>query len=217
MAKSLLKSLVLMLMLVALGLLLNRVLHSFQIDHVWVDTHIRSHGDYAGIYFLGFAALSMMVGLPRQLSAFFGGYLFGLAGGVVVVSLSALVACVVTFYLGRWVFRPIVRQGLARLSAKLDAFLAEDILLKTIAIRLFPVGNNLLTNIAAGASSAHSVPFFTGSFIGYLPQTCVFVLLGTGVSLHEWWNLYMALALLLVSTLVSYKVYARYRQVAVLD
>ncbi len=217
MVKSLLKPLIMTLVLIACGVLLNRILQSSHIDHAWVDTHIRNQGSYAAFYFLVFATLSMMGGLPRQLSAFFGGYLFGLVGGTLIVSVSAILACVLTFYLGRWVARPLVQHSLSRLSAKLDEFLAHDVLLKTVAIRLFPAGNNLLTNIAAGVSRARSVPFFVGSFIGYLPQTFVFVLLGTGVSLHEWWHLYMALALLLVSTLISYKVYARYRQAAVMD
>jgi uncharacterized membrane protein YdjX (TVP38/TMEM64 family) len=65
----------------------------------------------------------------------------------------------------------------------------------TVLIRLLPVGSNLLTNLAAGISSIRSKHFFSGTLLGYLPQTLVFALVGSGVHIAPALKLALAIGL----------------------
>ena len=53
----------------------------------------------------------------------------------------------------------------------------------TLLIRLLPVGNNFATSLAAGVSRVPARPFLLGSLLGYMPQTMVFALAGSGVEM----------------------------------
>jgi len=51
-------------------------------------------------------------------------------------------------------------------------------------IRLCPVGSNFLTNYLAGVTAIPFWTFLTASFLGYLPQSFIFALLGSGFADH---------------------------------
>lgn len=81
----------------------------------------------------------------------------------------------------------------------------------TLLIRLLPVGNNLLTNLAAGISSIRPTAFFSGSYLGYLPQTLVFALVGSGVNISQPLKIGLAAALFVVSGLLGVYLYRHHR------
>jgi uncharacterized membrane protein YdjX (TVP38/TMEM64 family) len=80
-----------------------------------------------------------------------------------------------------------------------------------VLIRLLPVGNNLITNLLAGVSSAPLVSFLAGSLIGYLPQTVIFVLLGSGIHVQPVWSTAISVALFVASGLLGAFLYRRMR------
>ncbi len=79
-------------------------------------------------------------------------------------------------------------------------------------IRLLPVGSNVITNLLAGVSSVPLLPFLAGSLIGYLPQTVIFVLLGSGVNVQPVWRTAASVALFVASGLLGVVLYRRMRQ-----
>jgi uncharacterized membrane protein YdjX (TVP38/TMEM64 family) len=87
----------------------------------------------------------------------------------------------------------------------------------TLVIRCLPVGNNLLTNLAAGVSNIPAATFIGGSFIGYIPQTLIFALLGSGVRVDPVWRTTISGLLFAVSTLLGWMLYRRYRVEKTLD
>jgi uncharacterized membrane protein YdjX (TVP38/TMEM64 family) len=82
---------------------------------------------------------------------------------------------------------------------------------------MLPVGSNVLTNLAAGISRARAAPFLAASFVGYLPQTIVFALVGSGVDVAPVLKIGMAALLFLASGVLGAYLYHRHRHGVSLD
>ena len=82
----------------------------------------------------------------------------------------------------------------------------------TLLIRLLPVGSNLATNLIAGVSSAGGIAFIGGSTVGYIPQTVVFALLGSGINLDPEIRISLSVALFFVSATLGVYLYRRYKR-----
>ncbi len=148
----------------------------------------------AAAFLLGGGALCA-VGLPRQAVAFAGGFALGAGPGGALALLAMLVGCAVDFVWARAVARQWARRRLAGRWASLDAFLAANPFTATLTLRLLPVGNNVALNLLAGVSAVPFGPFVAASALGYLPQTAIFALLGSGVRVERGTQIAVGLAL----------------------
>lgn len=205
----LLKGLFLMASLLAIGwaVQISGLFHS--LDEHWVDSEIRGNGVSGWLYYLGFGAVSVAVGLPRQAVCFLGGYAFGLGEGLILAETASGLGCLLCFLYARLLGRELVRHRFAERLAKLDGVLREHPFSMAMMIRLLPVGSNILTNLVAGVSSVRLLPFLGGSLIGYLPQTAIFVLLGSGIHVQPVWRTAISVALFLASGLLGVVLYRR--------
>lgn len=207
----LLKGLILMASLLAIGWAVKASGLFSHLDSHWVDDEIRGNG-LGWLYYTGFAALAMAVGLPRQAACFLAGYAFGLGEGIALGELATTLGCLFSFTYARLLGRDLVRHKFGDRLERLDAFLKGHPLSMAMLIRLLPVGNNLITNLLAGVSSVPLLPFLGGSVLGYLPQTAIFVLLGSGVQVQPVWRTAASVALFVVSGLLGVFLYRRMRQ-----
>ena len=66
-------------------------------------------------------------------------------------------------------------------------------------------------------SGVRAVPFFTGSVLGYVPQTVIFVLLGSGIHLDPAWTTGVSVALFVASGALGVYLFRRYRKNRALD
>jgi len=207
----LLKGLILMASLVAIGWAVEAsgILH--RLDARWVDTEIRGNG-LGWLYYVGLGTAAMAVGLPRQVVGFVGGYAFGLLEGVALAEAAAGLSCLLTFLYARLLGRDLVRHRFAERLVKFDAVLEGHPFVMAVLIRLLPVGNNLVTNLLAGVSSAPLLPFVAGSLIGYLPQTLIFVLLGSGIHVQPVWSTTISVALFVASGVLGAYLYRRMKK-----
>lgn len=146
----------------------------------WVDAQVRGHGLVGEVLFVCVAGMLTAVGVPRQLVSFLGGYAFGLIFGSALAVLATLIGCAASFYCARLLGRAYVVRRFSGRVHRLDDFIRRHPLGMTLLIRLSPVGNNLITNLLAGVTSVRPATFFAGSAIGYIPQTMVFALGGSG-------------------------------------
>lgn len=203
-----------------LGLILSLALFGYlfkssdlgnAINEAWVDAHIRGHGVEGTLLFLAMGALFTAVGLPRQIIAFLAGYAFGLLPGTLLGALAALLGCMTTFLYARFFGRSLLRDRLGKRAARFDQFIHDHPFSMTLLIRLLPVGSNVLTNLAAGISSAHMAPFLAASFIGFLPQTLVFALVGSGINVAPTLRIGAAAVLFLFSGVLGAYLYHRHR------
>jgi uncharacterized membrane protein YdjX (TVP38/TMEM64 family) len=158
----------------------------------WVDLYVRDRGLTGEALFVLAAAAATLVGLPRQIVAFLGGYAFGTMLGVALALIAQLLGCAIAFAwagaVGRgWVERRLSGRFGPRLKPLVETLRAHPFQ-AALALRLFPVGNNLALNLLAGVSGIAAPPFLAASALGYLPQTVVFALLGKGVRVDGLWQ-----------------------------
>lgn len=201
------RGMLLITLLVVLAWLLGDML-----DRELVDAWIRGQGVAGVLLFVCVAVLLTSIGLSRQLVAFLAGYGFGFPHGLLISLLAVIGGCITAFYVSRLLLRGfILRHRGARLQ-RIDAFIHDNTFAATLLFRLLPIGSNWLVNIAAGASSVRSLPFFLGSALGYIPQMLIFSLAGAGSQLQQFWQVAIAMAMLVAATALGGWLFARYRQ-----
>ncbi len=130
--------------------------------------------------FLLLSTFLVAIGLPRQIPAFAAGYAFGPWYGTAIALVAQVLACSLDFIWARAIAQDFCRRKFGVKLAWIDRILARHPFTATLMLRLMPVGNNLLLNLAAGLTSVRMLPFLTASAIGFIPQTLVFALLGKG-------------------------------------
>jgi uncharacterized membrane protein YdjX (TVP38/TMEM64 family) len=130
--------------------------------------------------FLLLSTLLVAIGLPRQVPAFAAGYAFGPVYGSVIALVGQVLACSLDFIWARAIGQDFVRRRFGDRLTRIDKTLSKHTFVTTLTLRLMPVGNNLLLNLAAGLSSVRLLPFLAASAIGFIPQTLVFALFGHG-------------------------------------
>lgn len=187
------------------------------LDKAWVDSDVRGKGASGELIFLAMAGLAVAIGVPRQIISFLAGYAFNVALGVVFGVVATVLGCLLSFFFARWFGRALLPARLTGRCGGAGAFIHDNTLSMTVLLRLLPVGNNLMLNLAAGVSAVRAWPFVTGSALGYIPQTLVFALVGSGINVDPVLRIGLGLALLLVSGMLGIYLFRKFRQGRQLD
>ena len=203
---------VLIVLLVAGGWLVKASGIATFLDEAWIDAHVRGEGFAGDAVFLIAASLLVAGGFPRQVVSFLAGYAFGLGLGFVHGLVASGIGCALAFLATRYLARTWVAAHLPQRFRHIDAFLSRNTFSATVAIRFMPLGNNLAVNLAAGLSQANGWTFVTASVVGYVPQTFVFALLGSGLSVDPALRLSVGIALFVVATVLSIYLLRKYRR-----
>ncbi|WP_084458261.1 TVP38/TMEM64 family protein [Desulfocurvus vexinensis] len=217
-----LKGLVLIASLVAAGLAARHLGLADALNEGWMDAHIRGQGLLGWLTFLALAALATGAGLPRQVVGFLAGYVYGFLAGTLLGVAGTLLGAALSFFYARLLGRGLVARRLARRAAgrvaRADAFLSQAPFSTALIIRLMPVGSNILTNLLAGVSSVAALPFLLGSALGFVPQTAIFALLGSGFKVDLAWRVSLSAVLFALSSWLGWRIYrARRRAAALVD
>jgi uncharacterized membrane protein YdjX (TVP38/TMEM64 family) len=159
----------------------------------WSDTAI----------FVAVGALACAVGMPRQIVAFAAGFAWGAVMGGALALLAQVIGCVVDFYWARLVGRDFVQARLRGRALKLERTLTRQPFVNALTLRLMPVGNNLLLNVLAGVSAVPARGFVLGSAIGFIPQTAIFALLGSGSRIARSTQIGLGIGLFVLSTVIG--------------
>jgi uncharacterized membrane protein YdjX (TVP38/TMEM64 family) len=196
-------------LLVIVILVLASYLVKDLLDQGWVDAQVRDQGPTGVLLFVLVSCLLGSVGLSRQLIAFLGGYAFGFLQGFVFSMLAVVAACVTTFIIARSLLRSLLEKRFTLRIQQVDRFLHENTFTMALLVRLLPLGSNWMINIAAGVSSVRKWPFFLGSALGYIPQMLIFSLVGSGARIDQFWQVAIAMALLVLATVLGLVLYRR--------
>ena len=209
--KALLSGLALLATLVAIGYALQTGVLGDLLSEAWIDRSVRGKGIPGELLFLCVAGVATALALPRHVVSFLGGYAFGVGLGTLLALAGTEIGCVLSFFYARAIGRPLVSARLGARVQRVEDFLATHPFWMTLLVRLLPVGNNFATNLAAGVSRVPAVPFLLGSLAGYLPQTLVFALAGSGVELGAASRIGVAAGLFVASGVIGAWLYRRYR------
>ena len=155
--------------------------------------------------------LFVAVGLPRQTLALVGGYIYGTLTGGFLALLVTLAGSALTYAVARRLGRPWLQHRFPGQIEKVDGWTADHVFAKTLALRLFPVGSNLATNVGAGIGHASPGPYFMASLLGFVPQTAVFALSGTAVGDSSATRMIVAVVMLIVSIIIGAYVFKLWR------
>ena len=209
--KPYLRGLVLIAGFVALGYLIKISGLDQLVNEGWIDREIRGRGLTGEIIFLAVGAGLTAIGFPRQAVSFLGGYAFGMGEGTALALAASVLGCILAFGCARVLGREAVRKRFGERIRRLDAFLHENPFSMALLMRLLPVGSNFLINLAAGVSGVRGVHFVAGSTLGYLPQTVVFALLGSGIHLEPGLRIGASVALFIVSGMLGVYLFRCFR------
>jgi uncharacterized membrane protein YdjX (TVP38/TMEM64 family) len=160
--------------------------------------YVMGHGLEGEAFFVTGGALLCAAGLPRQAVAFAGGYAFGLKLGLALAMLAQVLGCVTDFFWARAFARDWVRARLGGRLARLDAQLSAQ-----------PF--NVVLSLLAGLSSVSAPAFLAASAIGYVPQTLVFALLGSGVQVSHTEQIVMGGVLFVASAVLGVVLMRRWK------
>ncbi len=169
-----------------------------------LKSHAHSHADARDIgLFVGLGALACAVGMPRQIVAFAAGYAWGVTIGASMALVAQVIGCAADLFWARWIARDFVQARLRGRALRLDRLLTTGPFISALTLRLMPVGNNLLLNLLAGVSAVPARGFLLGSAAGFIPQTVIFALLGSGSRIARATQIEIGVALFVVSTLIG--------------
>ena len=180
----------------------------------WVDTYIRDTGIRGVLLFIAIAATLTGMGIPRQLSAFCAGYAFGATQGFITAITAVTLGCFCCFWIARILGQETVTRRFPKHLHSINGFLESSPFQAAMIIRLLPIGSNLATNVVAGISSIRTLPFVAGSSIGYMPQTLIFSLLGSGVTVAPVFKTSVSAVLFILSSALGVRLYRKYRYLA---
>lgn len=159
-------------------------------------------GEGVAIFVLAASAFCAS-GLPRQAVCFAAGAAYGIGGGCVLATLATVTGCLFGYGWGRWAGRPRMPARFAATMARLDGFVRQEPFVSVLTLRLMPVGSALVLNLASGMLGVRVVPFVLATMLGSLPQTVVFVLVGSGIRLEGPWRIGVAVMLFALSALLG--------------
>jgi uncharacterized membrane protein YdjX (TVP38/TMEM64 family) len=209
---SLLKGMLFLLSLVGIGWLLYSLNSGPFMDQDWIDREVVGRGIQGGMLFLAMAAFFTAVGLPRQLVSFFSGYAFGFIDGSLLALVATVLGCLLSYFYAFWFGHRLLAPRLRRRSRRFHQLVLAHPFSLALLVHLSPAGSNLVANLLAGAAKAPLGWFLLGSTIGYVPQTLVFALAGSGIDIHSGTRIALAALLFLVSGLLGAYLYHCFRQ-----
>ena len=207
-----LRTLVFFVLLVLVGFVLKFTELGAIFDEAWIDTYVRGQKQRGYLIFIIMGLVFTALGLPRQIISFLAGYAFGFAQGVGLALIATLLGCIGAFYFARFIGRKFVVQKFKEKVHRIDVFLNQNPFAMTLLIRFLPLGSNLASNLAAGVSGVRGFPFFMGSLIGYLPQTIVFALVGSGIGVEPIFRISLGASLFIFSGILGIYLFRRYRR-----
>lgn len=148
------------------------------------------------------------LGFPRQSVALLGGYLFGMTLGCLLAMVATLGGCMLAYHIAAQLGSVRIRRFMPPgLPGSIEGWTREQVFVKTLMIRLMPVGSNLATNITAGIVRAPRLQFFTASLIGFLPQILIFVIGGSSVSSGSTVQFFIGSGLFVISLALGFRLY----------
>ncbi len=138
----------------------------------------------AAVPFVLFYAFIAVVLLPDSLLTIAAGALFGLARGLVLVSIGSMLGATAAFFLGRTLARDWIHRRTERWPKfqALDRAISRHGFWVVFLTRLSPIIPYGLLNYAYGITTVRVRDYLLASWVGMLPGTLLYVYAGTAAA-----------------------------------
>lgn len=149
-------------------------------------------GAFGPLALIAFYIASTIIPFPTVAIAVAGGALFGPWLGTISVILGLNIAAGISFWIGRYFGRHLISENERGWVKKYDDVLSEQGFVSVLFMRLlfFPFD---VVSIGSGMTRMPFRQYMLGSFIGCLPSTISFVVLGKSFSSPRTWVLFAIL------------------------
>jgi pyruvate/2-oxoglutarate dehydrogenase complex dihydrolipoamide dehydrogenase (E3) component/uncharacterized membrane protein YdjX (TVP38/TMEM64 family) len=142
----------------------------------WRSAHPVSFALTFFALYVGVTALSLPLAVWMTLAA---GAMFGLLGGLVIVSFASTLGATLAFLSARYFLRDWVRARLGHRAAVIETGLARDGAFYLFTLRLIPVVPFFAVNLLMGLTPLPALTYYWVSQVGMLAATVVYVNAGT--------------------------------------
>lgn len=172
-----------------------------------VRSAVRDAGAWAPAVFVAAFAGLTLVATPRNVLTTIGAALFGIAGGIVLSWIAALIGAVAAFGLARLLGADTAQRLTRGRLERVDTVLRDHGTAAVVAARLLPVVPFSAVNYGAGVLGVRLRDFTLGTAVGIIPGTLAYAALGT-YALDDPWA-FAAVGVVLVVLFVAGSVAAR--------
>lgn len=164
------------------------------------DHHMLQKGAKGQIIFLLVAILMCAIGFPRQVVCLTAGVVYGFWLGFLYATIATIIGAIITYSWALWLGKDWGAKYLAHSKLqKISRFIRENPFNAVLMCRLMPVGSSVVLNTTAGVVGIQWLPFLGATFLGSMPQTIVFVLLGSGVRIGHTGQIILSAVLFIAS------------------
>ena len=140
---------------------------------------IRDLGALGVVAYFGLYIVATLIGVATPLTMV-AGAIYGVAGGVAIVSPASVTAATVAFLLGRFVLRSTVQKKVAANPkfAAIERAVAKNGFKIVGLVRLSPAFPFTLLNYGLGLTAVRLRDYMLASWLGMLPGTLLYVYIG---------------------------------------
>lgn len=153
---------------------------------------------WAPVLFVAGYVVATVLLLPKNVLSAAAGIAFGLAGGVALVWVGAVLGASMSFWLGQ----RLGRDGVARLAGRhlvrLDDLVRRHGTLAVLVARLIPVVPFTAVNYGSGLTAVRFGGYLLATAVGILPGTIAYVAVGAYGTDAGGWQFLSAVGVLLV-------------------
>lgn len=194
-------------LLMAVGVLIANQLDNPVLVHLtdknWLVGYIQQNGMTGELVVFTFSVIFLSLSGPKQAIALVFGYLYNINLGVVLTLLACVVGATFNYYCARFIFANWLYRHFPKKMIKFNSFASRKPFYKILLLRLFPIGNNVVTNVLSGSVRVPFFAFLSASVLGYLPQVIIFALMGAGIQSSSNTMIYLSIFFGVVSALLT--------------
>lgn len=180
-------------------------LHQISSNYLFIENYIDSHFFSACLIFILVYILVVIVVMPGAwLLTFSGGFFFGWIIGSFLTVIGATIGACILFILSKSILGKYLNQKIKNKKGVLANFeknINDNAFNYLLFMRLMPMFPFVFVNIAPSLLGIGFFVFFITTFLGIIPATIIYSLLGSGAS-----DIFVSGDLFHLKNLISYKI-----------
>ena len=152
-------------------------------NHALLVTWTQKHYELASLIYAICYIFVVVISLPGAvLLTLAGGFLFGIIWGSLLVVISATVGATLLFYAVRMALGDALAKRASGWTKRMRAGFQKNEFAYLLMLRLIPLFPFWVVNIVPGILDVSAKTFIVATFIGIIPGSVVYVMVGNGLS-----------------------------------